>query len=57
VPRTTALLNFILDSKSRVLKTKECAKKISSAVDLGLELHLQLFFPIKAKTWQGPPRC
>jgi hypothetical protein len=51
------LLNFILYSESWVLKTKESAEKFSSAVVLGLELNLQLFFPIKAKTCQEPPRC
>src|ERR1700678_2376621 len=49
MPRTTALLNFILDSKSWVLKTKESAEKFSSAVVLGLELNLQLFFLLRQK--------
>jgi|HubBroStandDraft_2_1064218.scaffolds.fasta_scaffold1944833_1 hypothetical protein len=47
---TTALLNFILDSERWVLKTKESAKKISSAVVLGLDLNLQLFLPIKGNS-------
>jgi len=40
MPRTTALLNFFLDSERWVLNTKESAKKFSSAVVLGLELNL-----------------
>ena len=50
MPRTTTLLNFILDSERWVLKTKESAKKISSAVVLGLDLNLQLFLPIKGNS-------